>query len=133
MNLPPATWWWRPCAPIAQLRGASAGSTAAVLAAFQAADLSSRVNSVSRSQRAAKRTYSSPARGGVTSSVEMAVRVCSEGAVCAIVWVMSVLELSDEQVIALVRQLPAARRRTALLALAQDSQGHREERLRFGE
>ena len=46
---------------------------------------------------------------------------------------MSVLELSDEQVISLVRQLPAARKRTALLALAQDSQGRREERLRFGE
>jgi hypothetical protein len=52
-----------------------------------------------------------------------------------VVWfgTMSVLELSDEQVISLVRQLPAARRRTALLALAQDSQGSREERLRFGE
>ena len=46
---------------------------------------------------------------------------------------MSVLELSDEQVISLVRQLPAERKRTALLALAQDSQGRREERLRFGE
>ncbi len=49
------------------------------------------------------------------------------------VWTMSVLELSDEQVISLVRQLPAERKRTALLALAQDSQGRREERLRFGE
>jgi len=29
--------------------------------------------------------------------------------------------------------LPAERKRTALLALAQDSQGRREERLRFGE
>jgi hypothetical protein len=46
---------------------------------------------------------------------------------------MSVLELSDEQVISLVRQLPADRKRTALLALAQDSQGRREERLQFGE
>jgi len=46
---------------------------------------------------------------------------------------MSVLELSDEQVISLVRQLPAARKRAALLALAQDAQGRREERLRFGE
>jgi hypothetical protein len=46
---------------------------------------------------------------------------------------MSVLELSDEQVISLVRQLPPARKRTALLALAQDSQGPREERLRLGE
>jgi len=49
------------------------------------------------------------------------------------VWRMSVLELSDEQVISLVRQLPAERKRTALLALAQDAQGRREERLRFGE
>src|ERR1039458_3059892 len=46
---------------------------------------------------------------------------------------MSVLELNDEQVISLVRQLPAARRRTALLALAQEAQVRREERLRFGE
>lgn len=46
---------------------------------------------------------------------------------------MSVLELSDEQVISLVRQLPAKRKRTALLALAQEAQGRREERLRFGE
>jgi hypothetical protein len=46
---------------------------------------------------------------------------------------MSVLELSDEQVISLVRQLPAERKRTALLALAQDAQVRREERLRFGE
>lgn len=46
---------------------------------------------------------------------------------------MSVLELSDEQVISLVRQLPAERKRSALLALAQDAQARREERLRFGE
>ncbi|HXR08588.1 MAG TPA: hypothetical protein VN765_14730 [Candidatus Acidoferrum sp.] len=46
---------------------------------------------------------------------------------------MGVLELSDEQVISLVRQLPAERKRTALLALAQDAQVRREERLRFGE
>jgi TRAP-type C4-dicarboxylate transport system substrate-binding protein len=46
---------------------------------------------------------------------------------------MSVLELSDEQVISLVRQLPAERKRTALLALAQEAQARREERLRLGE
>ncbi len=46
---------------------------------------------------------------------------------------MSVLELNDEQVISIVRQLPAARRRAALLALAQDAQERREERMRFGE
>jgi len=46
---------------------------------------------------------------------------------------MSVLELNDEQVISLVRQLPAARKRTALLALVQDAQAQREERMRFGE
>jgi len=46
---------------------------------------------------------------------------------------MSVLELSDEQVISIVRQLPAARKRTALLALAHDAQARREERMRFGE
>jgi len=43
------------------------------------------------------------------------------------------LELSDEQVISLVRQLPADRKRKALLALAHDSHARREERLRFGE
>ncbi len=46
---------------------------------------------------------------------------------------MSVLELSDEQVISLVRQLPAERKRKALLALAQESQGRRDERLQSGE
>ncbi len=46
---------------------------------------------------------------------------------------MSVLELNDEQVISIVRQLPAASKRTALLALAQDAQVRREERMRFGE
>jgi hypothetical protein len=46
---------------------------------------------------------------------------------------MSVLELNDEQVISIVRQLPAARKRTALLALAQDAQDRHEERMRFGE
>ena len=46
---------------------------------------------------------------------------------------MSVLELNDEQVISLVRQLPAARKRAALLALAQDAQARREDRMRFGE
>ena len=46
---------------------------------------------------------------------------------------MSVLELTDDQVISLVRQLPSARKRGALLALAQDSQARRDERMRFGE
>ena len=46
---------------------------------------------------------------------------------------MSVLELTDEQVISLVRQLPSARKRCALLALAQDAEVRRDERLRFGE
>jgi hypothetical protein len=36
-------------------------------------------------------------------------------------------------VISLVRQLPAERKRTALLALAQDAQMRRAERLEFGE
>jgi hypothetical protein len=46
---------------------------------------------------------------------------------------MNVLELTDDQVISLVRQLPAARKRAALLALAQEAQAHREERIRFAE
>ena len=45
---------------------------------------------------------------------------------------MSTLELSDEQVISLVRGLPAERKRAALLALAQEAQAGRDERLRFG-
>ena len=46
---------------------------------------------------------------------------------------MSVLELTDEQVISLVRQLPTERKRDALLALAQEAQVRRDERLSFGE
>ena len=46
---------------------------------------------------------------------------------------MSVLELTDEQVISLVRQLPPNRKRGALIALAQEAQTRREERMRFGE
>ena len=46
---------------------------------------------------------------------------------------MSLLELNDEQVISIVRQLPAARKRAALLALAQDAQARRDERMQFGE
>jgi len=42
---------------------------------------------------------------------------------------MNVLELDDEQVNSIVRHLPAARKRTALLALAQGAQA----RMRFGE
>ena len=43
------------------------------------------------------------------------------------------MELRDEQVVSLVRQLPAGRKRTALPALAQDARTRREERMRFGE
>ena len=39
---------------------------------------------------------------------------------------MSTLELTDEQVISLVRGLPAERKRAALLALAQEAQAGRE-------
>src|SRR5579872_4261564 len=46
---------------------------------------------------------------------------------------MSNLELSDEQVISTVRGLPAERKRAALLALAQEAQAARDERLRLGE
>jgi hypothetical protein len=46
---------------------------------------------------------------------------------------MSSVELSDEQVISLVRGLSAERKRAALLALAQDAQAGQEDRLRFGE
>lgn len=46
---------------------------------------------------------------------------------------MSVLELTDEQVISLVRQLPSARKRDALLALAQEAEARRDDRMRSGE
>ena len=46
---------------------------------------------------------------------------------------MSVLELTDEQVISLVRQLPSARKREALLALAEDAEARHDERMRFSE
>jgi len=46
---------------------------------------------------------------------------------------MSVLELTDRQVLSLVRQLPAKRRRVALLALAQEAQASRAERMSLGE
>ena len=45
---------------------------------------------------------------------------------------MSVLELNDEHVISIVRQLPAGNKCTALLALAHDPKSHREERLQLG-
>lgn len=43
------------------------------------------------------------------------------------------MELSDEQIISLVRGLPAERKRAARLALAQDARVGRDERLRLGE
>ena len=46
---------------------------------------------------------------------------------------MSSLELSDDQVISLVQGLPAERKRAALLALAQEAQAGREDRLRRAE
>lgn len=46
---------------------------------------------------------------------------------------MSAQELTDEQVISLVRRLPSERKRAALLALAQEARLRREERLRLGE
>lgn len=45
---------------------------------------------------------------------------------------MSVLELSDEQVVSLIRQLPTASKRAALFALARDAGARREERMAHG-
>jgi len=42
---------------------------------------------------------------------------------------MSVLELSGEQVLSLIRQLPSTSKRQALIALARDAGVHREERM----
>ena len=42
---------------------------------------------------------------------------------------MSVLELTDEQVLSLLRQLPAPSKKAALFALAEDASRRRDERL----
>ncbi len=46
---------------------------------------------------------------------------------------MSTLELTDEQVISLVQGLPPERKRAALLALAQEAEAGREDRLHWAE
>ena len=46
---------------------------------------------------------------------------------------MSVLEITDEQVISLVRQLPVASKRAALLALAKEAGERREDRMAYAE
>jgi len=46
---------------------------------------------------------------------------------------MSVLELTDEQVLSLLGQLPPAKKRAALLALARDASTRREERMAYAE
>jgi len=46
---------------------------------------------------------------------------------------MTFLELTDDQVLSLVRQLPSARKREALLALAEEAETRHEERMRFAE
>ena len=46
---------------------------------------------------------------------------------------MSVLELTDEQVLSLIGQLPSATKRATLLALARDSGERREERMAYAE
>ena len=46
---------------------------------------------------------------------------------------MPTLELTDEQVVALVKQLPVERRRAALVALAGDATHGGEERMKYAE
>ena len=46
---------------------------------------------------------------------------------------MSRLELTDEQVIESIRQMPPERRRAALLVLAEDACARRETRLEYAE
>jgi len=46
---------------------------------------------------------------------------------------MPMLELTDDQVIGLVKQLPPERKRAALLALAEDARAQREARLEYAE
>ena len=46
---------------------------------------------------------------------------------------MPTLELTEQQVVDLMKQLPPARKRDALLALASDAAARREERIQFAE
>ena len=46
---------------------------------------------------------------------------------------MPTLELTEQQVVDLMKQLPPARKRDALLALASDAVARREERIQFAE
>ena len=46
---------------------------------------------------------------------------------------MSVLELTGEQVLSLIRQLPPASKRAALLALAREAGARRQERMAHAE
>ncbi len=46
---------------------------------------------------------------------------------------MSILELTDEQVVSLVRQLPPTSKKAALLALAQEAGQRRQERMSLAE
>jgi len=46
---------------------------------------------------------------------------------------MATVELTTEQVINLVRQLPPERKRDVLLALAKDSRGRREQIMKYAE
>lgn len=46
---------------------------------------------------------------------------------------MPMIELSDEQVISLLKQLPPARQRAALLTLATGAAQRRDERVRYAE
>ena len=46
---------------------------------------------------------------------------------------MTVLELTDEQVVSLVRQLPLTAKKAALFALAEDVGERRQERMAYAE
>ena len=46
---------------------------------------------------------------------------------------MPTLELTDQQVVELVMQLPTEQKRTALLALANDAAARRDERMEFAQ
>jgi hypothetical protein len=46
---------------------------------------------------------------------------------------MAILELSDQQVVELLKQLPPAQKRMALLTLAEDAAPGREERMAYAD
>ena len=59
--------------------------------------------------------------------------MCANGYIRPELIFMRLLELTDEQVLSFIGQLPSAQKRAALLALAPDAGRGREERMAYAE